>query len=106
LPGCILVNTKSNALTDTVSSDFFILIKDSKHVSLILRLPKKITSQQVNCNLGYEAPVLDHTIISLLTNDNIFRVKKKFDELGTISFTGQRNIYFIWDGKPVFFLGD
>lgn len=85
-----------------IQNDFFIIIKDTEHASLIMRIPKKVDSN-IGYYDGYEVPYLDTSIIEYRNSNHVFRVKKQVDKNGDVAFWGQRKYYSIWNSQPMFF---
>ncbi len=100
--GKIVVGRKG---VNMIYSDFCIVLKDSLHVTLLMRLPTKHVSHihPPYTTRGFEAPLIDESIFENKNKENVFRAEKKFEIDGRVSFWGQTTLYFLWDGNPTFF---
>ena len=81
------------------------ILRDTKHLSLVMQLPTHVTSGQY-FSTGTEIPLkafdlYDREPVSKI----VFRVRKEFDN-GKVFFRGRRRIYSLWDDQPEAFLRD
>lgn len=105
LTGRILVTTIAYPFKDTFQPEFVIILRDTKHLSLVMLLPTHVTSGQY-FSTGAEIPLkafdlYDRGPVSKI----VFRVRKEFDT-GKVFFRGRQRIYSLWDDQPESFLRD
>lgn len=88
-----------------IMNQFCLIVKDSLSVSLLLKIPGRAINNRGDSHLfnGYEVPVLDETILECVSKENVFRAKKSYSADGSITFWDDKNLYSIWDGKPVYY---
>lgn len=88
-----------------IRNQFCLIVKDSLSVSLLLKIPGRAVNSTGDFHRldGYEVPVLDETILECVSKENVFRAKKSYSADGSITFWGDKNLYSIWDGKPVYY---
>ena len=87
-----------------VSNDFCVVVKDTPHIALIMRVPRSIQFEDQPYNTkGYEIPVLNEQILAFRTKDNVFRAKKSKDPAGRITFAANKTLYVLWDGTKQYF---
>jgi hypothetical protein len=99
LLGKILVSRVESRI---LKNHFYMVVKDSKHICLIMRLPNKIVST-MDWGMGYEIPLLDTSIVNFRNGENVFRVIKLKESNDTIFFRGRRQHFTLWDGSPLLF---
>ena len=88
-----------------MKNQFCLIVKDSPFVSLLMKIPgKAVKHHDPPYNFrGNEVPILEEDIIlKCLKKENIFRAKKDISS-DKIHFWGDKNLFSIWDGKPVYF---
>ena len=88
-----------------VMNQFCLIVKDSPFVSLLMKIPgKAVKYHDPPYNFrGEEVPLLEKDIIlKCLKKENIFRAKKNVSS-DKIHFWGDKNLFSIWDGKPIYF---
>jgi hypothetical protein len=83
--------------------EFCMIILDSPHVSLLIKLESKSIDNSNNGQFGYEIPILNESILRNKNKENVFRAQKKINENGKIGFWGKKNYYVLWDSKPLYF---
>lgn len=88
-----------------IMNQFCLIVKDSLSVSLLLKIPGRAINNRGDSHRfnGSEVPVLDETILECVSKENVFRAKKSYSADGSITFWGDKNLYSIWDGKPVYY---
>jgi len=105
LIGQILVTTVSETFKDTFHPEFVIILHDTKHVALVMQLPTTLISGHHFAGLEVPLKALDLYDRKPI-DDIIFRVRKKIDSNGLISFRGRLHTYSLWDGQPQHCLRD
>ncbi len=81
------------------------ILRDTKHLSLVMDLPTSVPSGQY-FSTGTEIPVKTFELYDReLVDKIVFRVRKEFDN-GKVFFHGHRRIYGLWDDQPEAFLRD
>jgi hypothetical protein len=105
LTGQILVTTVSETFKDTFHPEFVIILHDTAHVALVMQLPTTLISGHYFA--GVEVPLKALDLYDRKpVDDIIFRVRKKIDSKGVISFRGRLHTYSLWDGQPQHCLRD
>lgn len=87
----------------TIGNSFALVLKETKHAALLMRLPRQIIGQDTHGIEGHELPVLDKQILTAKNVDTVFRAKRSVDSQGRVDYWDGRNLYSIWDRKPSFF---
>lgn len=84
----------------TVSMNSFALVlKETKHAALLMKLPGRVVSDDGYGQCGLEVPVIDLSAAGNHRPETVFRAKKN-DHGGF--WTGD-NLYTVWDGSPCHF---
>lgn len=83
------------------SNSFCLVLKESRHAALLMRLPKRSVSG--NGWQGEEVPVLDSSAALNLKEEAVFRVRRRGEADGRISYWGGGHLYAPWNGKPQYF---
>jgi hypothetical protein len=83
-----------------INVDFYVIVKDTIHVCLIMLLPKQVAelSDPPYRDRGTYIPVRDKRALANRVKDKVFRARKDND-----SFYADDDIMSIWDGKPGYF---
>ncbi|HVJ53281.1 MAG TPA: restriction endonuclease [Aliidongia sp.] len=82
-----------------VLNDFALVIKETKHAALLMRLPNSTISDDGYGQRGLEVPQLDGTTISRLRSDLVWRTKRKVHD-GRVSYWDGSHLFHAWDGEP------
>jgi restriction system protein len=87
------------------SNDFCLVVKDSKDVALLMRIPSTPTCDEGGRihTVGYEMPVVNKEILKYRNKENVFRARKHFGEGAHIGLSGDGATYYLWDGKPKYY---
>lgn len=83
-----------------VHNIYALVIKQTKHAALLLRLGSKPVSGDVRGQMGAEVPLLDATAMSRFNVLGVFRAARKVDEHGRVSYWDGRNLYSPWNQEP------
>ncbi len=83
------------------NNGFAIVLKETAHAALLLRIGKRQVSG--DAFYGEEVPVLEPSVSPLLTEETVFRTRRKLDDSGRVTYWGRRTLYGPWDGKPSHF---
>ena len=88
-----------------IASDFYIIVKDTSYVSLIMELPHtKINFFDPPYNTrGTVIPITDNTVLKNRVKGKVFRATKNISHDGKMSFYANKDLMNFWDGKPAFF---
>lgn len=79
--------------------EFCVVIKESAHAALLARLPSRLVSGDVQ--RGHVMPVFDAGIAPAgWHRRTVFRAQRR-DHDGRISYWGDRELFYAWEGKPV-----
>lgn len=79
--------------------EFCVVIKESAHAALLARVPSRLVSGDVQ--LGHQVPVFDAGLApERCYRRTVFRAQRR-DLDGRISYWGDRELFYAWDGKPV-----
>lgn len=102
LEGKIVYCTKGYDMT---YHDFCIVLKDSNHVALLLKIPENMReySDSPFNRVGVESPILNRELIKAKVKENVFRVQKEIHDNGVVTFWGRNSLYHIWNGIPMGF---
>jgi hypothetical protein len=79
---------------------FAVVLKETKHAALLMKLPSQAVSG--DGQQGCEIPCLDNTVATKNT-DTVFRVSRRVDTGGRVTYWGGGNLYSVWNGNPQFF---
>ena len=86
-----------------IANDFYIIIKDSPQVALLMRVPSSYNYIDPPGNTtGEEIPLLNETIINYKTKENVFRAKKNTHK-SEFSFYANKHTYYLWNDNPQYF---
>lgn len=85
-----------------IINDFCLIIKETEQAALLVKLPKRVVSDDGDGFTGYEVPFLPENF-ELGPIDSVIRAKKSYDPKGEVSFWGDKKFYDIWDGEPKYF---
>ncbi len=89
---------------DMINNDFCIIVKDTPHVALLMKIPSLPTYSDVPYNMmGNEVPLLNEDIIKCRISENFYRARKTINETGEITFWTKDMSYGLWDGAPRYF---
>ncbi|RWC37996.1 MAG: restriction endonuclease [Mesorhizobium sp.] len=80
-------------------NDFALVVKESNHAALLMRLGSITISDDGYGQRGTEIPRLDGTTIERLNGDMVWRAKRKMYDSGVGYWDGE-HLYSPWDGKP------
>ena len=83
-------------------NDFALVVKESNHAALLMRLGSITISDDGYGQRGTEIPRLDGTTIERLNGDMVWRAKRKNYDSGVGYWDGE-HLYLPWDGKPQYF---
>jgi hypothetical protein len=83
-------------------NDFALVIKETRHAALLMRLPACIVADDGYGQRGIEVPLLDGTTISQLNGEMVWSAKRKMDGSCVRYWDGSRS-YTAWSGEPEYF---
>lgn len=83
-------------------NDFALVIKETKHAALLMRLGSSTVEDDGYGQRGTEVPQLDGTTISRLNGDMVWRVKRK-QYGGRVGYWDGSHLFHAWDGEPKHF---
>ncbi|QRK81882.1 restriction endonuclease [Pseudomonas sp. CFBP13528] len=87
----------------TITNSFALVLKETKHAALLMRLPRRNLSQDSYGLEGHEAPVLDPQILGMKQMETVFRAKRSVSSDGCVSYWDGRNLYSTWNRQSCFF---
>ncbi|MGV8863488.1 MAG: restriction endonuclease [Pseudomonas sp.] len=88
---------------NTISNVFGLVLKETRHAALLMRLPKQITGQDGHGLEGHEVPVLNDQILTVKNFGTVFRAKRTVDDRGRVAYWDGRHHFETWDRRPTFF---
>jgi hypothetical protein len=80
-------------------NDFALVVKESNHAALLMRLGNITISDDGHGQRGTEIPRLDGTTIERLNGDLVWRAKRKVYDRGVGYWDGE-HLYLPWNGEP------
>ncbi|MDO3386022.1 restriction endonuclease [Gilvimarinus sp. SDUM040013] len=84
----------------TIMNSFALVVKETNHAALLMRLPAKIVSHDGYRQVGLEVPDLTgKSPLELLTKNSVWRAKRSSDD-GKVRYWDGRVLYSQWDGQP------
>lgn len=81
---------------------FALVLKESKHAALLMRLPKVILIHDGYEQKGTHVPQLNASVIDYFTPENVWRAKR-FQRDGGVHYWDGERLYCPWDGAPCYF---
>jgi hypothetical protein len=87
----------------TIGNSFALVLNETKHAALLMRLPRHILGQDAHGLEGHELPILDKQILTAKNADTVFRAKRSVDDQGRVNYWDGRNLYSTWDRNPSYF---
>lgn len=84
-----------------VRNEFALVIKESKHAALLMKLTGKTLSDDGYGQRGLEVPNLD-PLMPYFNTQGVVRAKRK-REYGNVTYWDGYHLYAPWDGKPCHF---
>lgn len=87
----------------TISNVFALVLRETLHAALLMRLPKQITGQDDHGLEGHEVPVLNDQILTVKNFGTVFRAKRTVDDRGRVAYWDGRHHFETWDRRPTFF---
>jgi hypothetical protein len=87
----------------TIGNSFALVLKETRHAALLMRLPKRIFSQGSHGLEGHEVPMLDNHILTNKSADTVFRAKRSVDDQGRVNNWDGQNLYSICSRQPIHF---
>ena len=85
-----------------ILNEFALVLKETKYAALLMTLPAITTVGDGYGQTGYEVPRLDHTCLSRLHADTVFRAKRSVHD-GRVSYWSGQHLYTPWAGEPEYF---
>jgi len=79
---------------------FALVIKETQHAALIMRLPNLKIDDDGYGQIGREVPLFDGSTIKCLNGEMVWRAKKRVRSDGTISYWDGQNLFSRWNGRP------
>lgn len=87
-------------------NQFAVILKETEHAALLMRLPRKVVEHDGYGQNGKEVPdvrgLLKRTVLAPNSED-VWRAKKKARSDGSVYFWDGRNLFSYWSGTPVWF---
>lgn len=87
----------------TITNSFALVLKETRHAALLMRLPRRIVGQDGNGLEGHEVPILDNRILAARNAATVFRAKRTVDDQGKVGYWDGRNLYSKWNRQSCFF---
>lgn len=85
-----------------VVNEFALIIKETKHAALLMRLPSKVVTDDGYGQRGTEIPLLDETSLKMHAPDTVWRAKRAMHD-GRVSYWDGRRLFYPWNGRPALF---
>lgn len=102
-PGAHPLLVHANAGTTMVLNEFAVVLKETKHAALLMKVPRRVLSHDGFGQRGEEVPKLDASAMLGLKADTVSRAMRSVDKEGRVSYWDGRNLFGVWDGKPQHF---
>lgn len=83
-------------------NDFALLVKETKHAALLMRLDARTISDDGYGQRGTEVPKFDGATIARLNGEMVWRAKRSEDR-GRISYWDGSRLFHPWSGDPEYF---
>lgn len=88
---------------NTISNIFALVLKETKHAALLMRLPKLVSGQDTLGLEGHEVPILDDRVLTVKNFETVFRAKRSVDDRGRVAYWDGKNHFTTWNRMPKFF---
>lgn len=86
-----------------VSNAFALVLKETKHAALLVRLPAVSLDDDGYGQIGHEVPVFDALRPPVLNADTVWRSKRETDRDGRVRYWDGSHLWSAWTGKPLYF---
>lgn len=87
-------------------NSYAMIVKETKWLALLVRLPKKIHTHDGYGQNGTNLPDTSLEALAKIDELHIFRAKKQFHEDKFRALWGEQQLFSLWDGKPNYFNSD
>ena len=92
----------ANTGVTMIMNAFALVLKETNHAALLMALPSVKVSDDGYGQMGTEVPLLDPATPPPLTDETVWRVKRRLDN-GVVSYWDGTHLYTPWDGQPEYF---
>lgn len=82
---------------------FAVVLKETKYAALLMSLPSTIVSDDGYGQRGTEIPSFGPDALSRHCNESVWRVRRRVDESGRVSYWDGEHLFHVWKGTPVAF---